>query len=445
MVERFLRGRAKYFPAQIIDFWMRSPDSVLDTDSNEHELMYATADPPGCIWTEIKSVRPALTAFAVQTVIREVVRGTEHAVKRSSGLHAALTSKDPTRRKKWSDFGSDIFDVVGAVVHKHQQILYNIMRAAAVRPPRMQGETAVVRKSRPPEPVILNAISALNFCRTSRANLLPMSRGLLYFASSASADLIAYNSRLGLSPAYTTIYKSAKFLGIEQGKLSIERGRDPAVVGFGIFDNVQNMHRVRHKRIGQQDVMNVGIAGIFVEAPPSVTVDALDLDDKRMRIKMNLRQHLTVQSFIDWDHRERVRALQFCQTLASLIPELSSIKADIQRAFENDVSILPLPPHKSVIHPLAPNGNKQTIPTELKAGLLDLSAQMGQTPEDHLRRLQLLGGDGMSYSQLLQLKAYLQFHDGEFQSMELVEPPTKILNVVSGIRSTNEMGLIAFD
>lgn len=256
-----------------------------------------------------------------------------------------------------------------------------------------------------------------------------MSRGLLYFASSALADLIAYNSRLGLSTAYTTIYKSAKFLGVEQGKLSVDRGCDPAVVGFSIFDNVQNMHRVRHKRIGREDVMNVGIAGIFVEAPPSVTVDALDLDDKRRRIKMNLRQHLTVQqlrSFIDWDHRERVRALQFCQTLTRLIPELASIKADIQHAFENDVSILPLPAHKSVIHPLAPNANKQTIPTELKAGLRDLSAQIGQTPEDYLRRLQLLGGDGMSYSQLLQLKAYLQFHDGEFQSMELVEPVLQV-------------------
>ncbi len=81
-----------------------------------------------------------------------------------------------------------------------------------------------------------------------------------------------------------------------------------------------------------------------------------------------------------------------------------------------------MPLHKSVIHPLACNEKKQTIPTELKAGLLDFFAQAGQTAKHYKELLTVVGGDGMTYGQLLELQHILQFSDNAFKSMEIIEP-----------------------
>ncbi|KAJ7762121.1 hypothetical protein B0H16DRAFT_1311993, partial [Mycena metata] len=80
----------------------------------------------------------------------------------------------------------------------------------------------------------------------------------------------------------------------------------------------------------------------------------------------------------------------------------------------------------SVVHVLGPSGKKQTIPAELKEGLFDFLAQIGQTRDQYLRRKLPIGGDGLSYAMLLQLQAYLQFHKDPFQSLEIVEPQLQV-------------------
>ena len=47
---------------------------------------------------------------------------------------------------------------------------------------------------------------------------------------------------------------------------------------------------------------------------------------------------------------------------------------------------------------------------------------MGQRDGDYLRKLLPVGGDGLTYEKILQLKRYMQFHGDELQSLELLVP-----------------------
>lgn len=66
----------------------------------------------------------------------------------------------------------------------------------------------------------------------------------MYFAHGAPVDLIAYGSRTGDMPSYTTIHKGAKQLGAEGAAVTLEKGRDPDVVAAVQIDNVQNYAKV---------------------------------------------------------------------------------------------------------------------------------------------------------------------------------------------------------
>jgi hypothetical protein len=87
---------------------------------------------------------------------------------------------------------------------------------------------------------------------------------------------------------------------------------------------------------------------------------------------------------------------------------------------------LVIPVERSVVHVLAPSGKKETIPSELKDGLLDFLQQVGQTAASYIPRKLVIGGDGLSYAMLLQLQSYLQWHKDAFQSFEILEPQLQV-------------------
>lgn len=241
-------------------------------------------------------------------------------------------------------------------------------------------------------------------------------------------DLMSYNSRIGNMSSYYTIYNSFKGLSEQESVITEAHGANPETVGFLVFDNVQNYSRVRDPRIGRENTMNVGMAAIYVEAV-GIKPEVLDLDDKRARIAENKRQDATVDDFlrfIDQRHLEIIRELQWLEALTRCIPELAPLAADVSLLYRTAGAKLQLPVHKSVIHPLASSGKKQTIVTEFKDGLFDFLSQCGQSAKKFLRRMFLGGGDGLTLSELLQLKAYLQFHPDEFSSLEVMEPSLQI-------------------
>ncbi|KAI0348908.1 hypothetical protein OH77DRAFT_1440721, partial [Trametes cingulata] len=285
-----------------------------------------------------------------------------------------------------------------------------------------QGAVKVVR--RPPTLVAVNAISILNFSRSSCANLLPTTYGLMYFALSAPFDLFHIGSRIGLMPAYTTIYRDLERLGAHAAESVQALGRDAARCGVIWLDNVQNYLRQRDMRIGRENVLISGVAGTYVEAW-ECDPKALDLDDKRARVSQNLRRNLTVEQligFVDQQHRETVGMLQWLRVLTTYIPELRKYRTHVTKLYQTRGAVQQLPVRESQVHPLSTSGKSETVTTELKDVLLDFLMQTGQQADDYQRRLVMLGGDGLTYEKLHQLKNYLQFHEDEFESFEIVQP-----------------------
>jgi hypothetical protein len=247
---------------------------------------------------------------------------------------------------------------------------------------------------------------------------------MLYFASSVPSDLYNIGSRLGETPVYSTVYNTMRALSDEEAGVIRALGSDLTKWGVMRIDNVQNFLPQQDKRIGRGNKMTIGIAGTYMELD-NFDIKAYSLDDKRKRIAENKRSTLSttqVLGFIDQKHLEIVGALQWLRSLTNSVPELHNMKGEVSLRYRTRGAKLPIPVHRSKLHPLASSGKNETITGELKDALLDFFEQLGQTQDNYIRRLVLVGGDGLTYEKFLLLKKYLQFHKDEFQSFEMIEP-----------------------
>ncbi|KAF8172930.1 hypothetical protein K438DRAFT_1772364 [Mycena galopus ATCC 62051] len=365
MVSKFLRGDGDRTPSDILACWMKSPYGAISQDSPGFDEMYSTTIP----YTSIRPVRPALTAFALQTVGAHLARGAESAVKSSSGLHVSRRSEDAMKQLSWSRLGSNTISDVGDILESHLAAACYLLDLIATRKPRRRdGIELPPRKSRPSSVVITHCLSDLLFCRSYRANLLPVARGILYFGASVPAEIMAYNSRIGTMPSYSTLYRTLDGLSVDEASATLNHGRDCTTTGVLLFDNVQNLARVRDLRIGRENHMNVGMSGLWIEAGKTIDVSVFDLNDKRRCIADNLRADLTVDQllgFLDREDADTTGYLQWLEVLVRCIKPLHHFKDAVSGRYRATAK-LTIPLEKAVVHPLAASGKKETIPSELK-------------------------------------------------------------------------------
>ncbi|KAF9035143.1 hypothetical protein BJ165DRAFT_1355933 [Panaeolus papilionaceus] len=409
----FLQGRAQYSPIDVIDCWMMGPDSRLSKAGKDASSMYSFDVP----YHQIKAIRPALTSFAAQTIEHKVDSEARRAVRPDAGLHASL--RGTSNHKLTSiDVGASTFKKIGELQMETQPVTCKLLESVAGG--AQDGKT----KRRPVELVRINALSSLDFARNPEARLLPLMRGLFYFAHSAPTDLIAFGSRVGEMPSYSTIYNAAKQLGDYQATSVFKRGRDATVVGALQLDNVQNYLKPQDQRIGRIAQMNIGIAGTFYELK-DVNITALDLNDRRERLTKNERANLNVHALMSWidqPHLDIIFTLHWLRALVTYIPELEYCKTHVHTLFRTRGAKVRLNPAATPVHSLSTSGKNETYTTELKDGLVDFLAQIGQVDGDYHNRLILVGGDGLTFQKILEMKKYLQFHKDPLQSMEVVEP-----------------------
>jgi hypothetical protein len=213
-------------------------------------------------------------------------------------------------------------------------------------------------------------------------------------------------------------------LSHQESQTTLAHARDPTKHGKLVFDNVQNYLRQRDARIGRENTLNIGIAATYIELE-DIDPKAFNLDDKRQRLKENKRRNLTVDQllgFIDNKHIDTVGTLQWLRVLTNYIPQLHKWKREVSMLYRTRGAKLRLPERATKIHPLASSGKKETVMTELKDALADFFGQMGQTPGNYLPRLFPMGGDGLTFAQMLQLKRYMQFHNDPFEALETLNP-----------------------
>ena len=180
--------------------------------------------------------------------------------------------------------------------------------------------------------------------------------------------------------------------------------------------------------MGRENTLNIGMLATYIEIE-GADPKAFDLDEKRWRLAENKHSGLTVEQLLDMvdgAHIATVGMLQWLHTLVHYIPQLEHLKAHVLLLYRTCAKKLQLPAHATKVHPLVASSKKETITTELKEGVLDFWNQLGQNSQDYLRRLLMIGGDGLTYKKLLQLKMYMQFHGDEFQSFELMEPTLEV-------------------
>ncbi|KAJ7690965.1 hypothetical protein B0H17DRAFT_910637, partial [Mycena rosella] len=396
MVKSFLGGLGTHTPSDILTCWMTSPDGVLPAHSPHLDDMYSTEK----FYTDIRPVRAALTSFALQTVRDFVAHGAETAVHVSS-----------------------------EILDQHLKPACYIMERIAQRKPRTRnGVVSAPCKHRPARGVIIHTLADLLFCRSDYANLLPMARGILYFGCSVPVDIMAYNSRIGTMPSYSTIHRTLEGLSSEEALVTSTHGSDPNKAGVLLFDNVQNLARVSDHRIGRENHMNVGMSGLCVEMWEIIKVHVFDLGNKRQRIAANERATLSVDrlfSLLDQLDADTTGYLEWLDVLVRYLKPLKYQQAEVKARYEGSAKLV-IPLGKSVVHVLAPSGKKETITAELKDGLLDFLEQVGQVPSNYIPRKLIIGGDGLSYTMVLQLQGYLQFHKDPFKSFEIFEPQLQV-------------------
>ncbi|KAG1750427.1 uncharacterized protein EDB91DRAFT_1244005 [Suillus paluster] len=378
-VQHFLRGRTKYTPADIIHAWFHSPDGILSENDPELNFMFAITPP----YTDLKGVRPALSSFAAQTVKQKLVADIKHAVRPGNGLHVSFAPSESRQSSDWDDIGSMTVTKIEETLRKEQPLAMVLLEAIATGPQRKHRGKDTQRRIRPVRLVCTHALSSLAFCHSTHAQALPMARGIHEFALSIPYDLFVYNSRIGTSPSYSAIYRALQMLS--------------------------NYLRQRDSRIGRSNIMNIGLAGTYIELE-DIDVLAFDMSAKSRLLDENRRTTAKVEDFldaIDQSHLEH---------------KLSSYQEHVSILFRTRGAKLQLPIRPNKIHPLATSSKNKTVTTELKDALVDFLGQIGQSVEEFQKQLLLISGDGLTYEKIIQLKKYLQYHGDEFQRFEILEP-----------------------
>ncbi|KAF5323991.1 hypothetical protein D9611_008409 [Ephemerocybe angulata] len=255
VISKFLQGKDNCYPAQLIEAWDKHRDGAVERFDN----MYSLSVP----YHEIKPVRPALTSYAAQKCRDRLKKESNSTVKPDAGLHMSARKKSQNRLE-WAAIGVSTVEEVESTLRESMPLafglLYEITGEKGVDP----DPAAALKRRRPGNLVTTHALSSLLYKRNSEARLLPLSLGLLAFAYSTPVDFMAYCSRIGIMPAYTTISTALDLLAQHQANVIREHARDPQKVGFLVFDNVQNYYRVRDQRMGSANAMNIGLAGTYL-------------------------------------------------------------------------------------------------------------------------------------------------------------------------------------
>jgi len=254
--------------------------------------------------------------------------------------------------------------------------------------------------------------------------------GILLLANGATQTVLDYTSRLCLTPSHNNIFDTLKTLSEDEAEKVKAIGRDR---GRGLdltFDNVQAYARQWEMRIGRESVMRVGMAGTAAELT-NFDPRAVDLERRRQLIdqgrpkKMSLNAS-DLKNLLNESHNRTVGALHWLQVLVTYVPQLDSYKRYVREKFRTglpaNMRLDKNGVHRTVIHPLATSGKNEASSTDLRDGLIDFLEQIGQTPDDHHPRIVLVGGDGLTFEQLGNLKRMMQCQDKPFKNFEIIQP-----------------------
>lgn len=240
--------------------------------------------------------------------------------------------------------------------------------------------------------------------------------------------MYSLGSRIGMTTSYHAVYEALKKQAAHDQVAVKTLGSSTSATIMLRLDNVQVYVNPRDPRLARQSHMLHGTAGtgFVVEG---FNASALELPRKRERLAENKRKALTCDDIwgnIDHEHLDVVCVIQWLRVLVDYIPQLSPYKPAVQKLYADDVKgdkHCSPKNRKTKLYPLPTNGWNETRISDLKKSLEDLLASVGQTPDNYNERLIFIGGDGLTYERMVQLKNVLQaFGQNSYERLEIVEP-----------------------
>jgi hypothetical protein len=145
--------------------------------------------------------------------------------------------------------------------------------------------------------VCTHVLAALDFACNQQARLLPVTKGILYFAFSAPAELFAYECQIGNMPSYSSIYKTLWSLADQEARVTQCASRDPSKWGVMQLDNVQQWIPMQDLQIWHESRMLIGVVATYFEIDANLFIHGIaDLDNKLVKILENKRWDVTVET-----------------------------------------------------------------------------------------------------------------------------------------------------
>ena len=258
-------------------------------------LLYALTPP----YESLKFGHPALTSYAAQKVRHQLSAEQRAAVDPEGGLHVFAPCKrtEPINmRLSWDTYGATTFEDVQAMLVKHQPLTFEYIQLLAI-PERHNRQkeyryrpSNFVRERSVPYVWLLNrwqvttkVLCRINYAHNRNAKRLQVFNGILFLVNGAAKTVFDYSSWMCITPSYNNIFDTLKRLSEDEARKvkaiggDCERGLDLT------FDNVQAYAKQWEMRIGQENVMRVGMAGTAVELV-GFDQQAVDLGKRRQLI-----------------------------------------------------------------------------------------------------------------------------------------------------------------
>ncbi|KAF9472171.1 hypothetical protein BDN70DRAFT_925796 [Pholiota conissans] len=287
-----------------------------------------------------------------------------------------------------------------------------------------RGAVIAVRRNRPQTLVAVNALMALTFGRSNRANFYAMCRGLWLFSTRAANTMFRVESRLGLSVSLATVYTALREMA-KQKQMDLKEAIQLGKLFILIFDNIQTYIKQRDHRIGRENKMLKGLAGCMIELE-DFDLDAFNLHDFIEAQARQDRKNLTVDTIledIDTTHLENVTTVRFLRVLVEFVPSLVELRGELAE-FSKILSKNPISTNRrSKVTPLATNSADEMHIQGMKHGILDfIETQAGLSEETLDNKIRILSGDGKTYAMLLLLKKTMVAEESDFHSFRWVYP-----------------------
>ncbi|KAJ7105862.1 hypothetical protein C8R44DRAFT_715216 [Mycena epipterygia] len=427
-VAAFLNGTNNVTMGTLINLLYNHPQSRPPSNALDYSLHFSPPDVASP--RDIDYARPALSTWALQTVVPELRRQVWVLTQNdpsdptnTTQLRATTNGRAKNvRLATWDAFGRvSIPLIASAYKRRAPAVWYATERMGA---PTVNGIT-VLRKRRPHNAVQVGVLSCLALSRNRYASgYLALPLAVWQFACKTHVDEKRIFSRFGFTVHDTTARACLNSLtdsSLAKLRESVAEGIANGTMYWQIvLDNVQEYCRQRDHRLGRQDVLKVGTAATAIlleDCAPG----AFNLLDHLDRVMKQERRQLTIEALyadIDWKYIHELTALLWVRILVHFIPQLTYLRRDVAALFNSDAMTKHrLPKGRiTVMQPVGTNAEHSTETQGMMRAILDFEGQLGLDEKAMEGLIFMPRGDGASIAAIWRIKKYLSAHPEHYKA-----------------------------